>query len=89
MARVYDRLGSQVNPREFEDRGLENTTQYDPYADETQNEQTFPQLEEKLEPMPDAGDYYIGHEILLPRGDQMTRGHAVAKSKDANGYVMC
>ena len=88
MSRVYERLGSHILPRELEDLGLEKTPQYDPYEDETPNEQTFPQLAEELEPMPKVGDHYIGAEILLPRGDQMARGHAVARSRDANENVM-
>ena len=71
MFRVYDKLGSCVLPRELEDLGVEYTSQYDPYDNKTQNEQTFPQLVEKLEPIPEVGDLYIGAEILLPRGDQM------------------
>ena len=62
----------------MEDIGLENTPQYDSYEDETQNEQTFTQLAEELEPMQEVGDHYIGAEILLPRGDKMARGHEVA-----------
>ena len=58
MARVCERLGSQVLPRDLEDIGLENTPQYDPYEDEMQNEH-FPQLAEELEPMPEAEDQYI------------------------------
>ena len=38
--------------------------------------------------MPEVGDYYIGAEILLPRGYQMARGHVMARSRDANGNVM-
>ena len=48
MTRVYERLGSQVLRRELEDIRLENTPKYDPYDDETQNMQTFPQLTEEL-----------------------------------------
>ena len=59
MARVYEKLGSQVLPRELEDFRLENTPQYDQYKDETQNNQMFPQLEEELEPMSEVGDHYI------------------------------
>ena len=33
MARVHERLGSWVLPRELDDIGLENTPQYDPYED--------------------------------------------------------
>ena len=41
MARVYERLGSWVLPRELNNIGLENTPQYDLYEDETQNKQPF------------------------------------------------
>ena len=57
---------SHVIPREFEDIRLENTPQFDPYEDETKNEQTFPQLAEELEPMSKVGGHYLGAEILLP-----------------------
>ena len=72
----------------MEDIGLENTPQYDPYEDETHNEQTYPQLVEELKPMPEVGDQYIGAEILFPGGDKMARGHVVAWSHDINGNVM-
>ena len=88
MSRFYERLGSCILPRELEDLGLEDTLQYDPYEGEAHNEQTFPQLVEELELMPEVGDLYIGADILLPRGDQMARGHIVARSKDANRNVM-
>ena len=38
MARVYEKLGSQVLPRELKDMRLENIPQYNLYEDETQNE---------------------------------------------------
>ena len=38
--------------------------------------------------MPEVGDYYIGAEILLARGDQMARGHVVVRSCDSNENVM-
>ena len=38
--------------------------------------------------MPEGGNYYIGAEILLPRGDVMARGHVVARTRDANGNLM-
>ena len=88
MARIYKRLGSWVLPRELEVIGLVSTPQYDPYVDETQNEQTFPQLAEELEPMPEVGDHYIGAKILLPRGDKLARGHVVVQSHDASGNIM-
>ena len=71
----------------MEDIGLENTPQYDPYEDESQNEQTFPKLAEELEPMPEVGDHYIGRKIPLPRVDEMARGCVVAQSCNACGNV--
>ena len=50
--------------------------------------QMFPQLTEELELMPEVGDHYIEAEILLPRGDEMARGHVVAWSHDVNGNIM-
>ena len=38
--------------------------------------------------MPEVGDHYIGAEILLPRGDEMTRSHVVAWNHDARGSIM-
>ena len=72
----------------MEDVWLENIPQYDLYEDEAQNEQTFPQQAEELEPMPEVTDYYIGAEILLSIGEQMATGHVLAWSYDANGNVM-
>ena len=38
--------------------------------------------------MPEVGDHYIGADILLPRGDEMARGHVVAQSHNASANVM-
>ena len=67
---------------------LENNPQYDPYEDETQNQKTFSQLAEELEPMPEVGDHYVGAAILLPRLDRMARGQVLAWSHDVNRNVM-
>ena len=34
------------------------------------------------------GDYHIGGEILLPRGDDMARDQVMAQSHDASGNIM-
>ena len=85
MTRVYERWGSWVLPRELEDIGLEKIPEYDPYEDETQNEQTFLQLAEELKPTSEVGDHYTG---ALPRGDESARGHVVEQSHDARGNIM-
>ena len=51
-------MGVPGSTKRVEDIGLENTPQYDPYEDETQNKQ--------LEPTPKVEDHYIKAEILLP-----------------------
>ena len=78
MAKVYERLGSHVLPREFEDVGQKNP-QHDHYEDETQNKQSLPQLAEELELMSEMGDHYKGAELLLPRGYKMAGGHVVER----------
>ena len=54
----------------------------------TQNEQTFPQLADELEPMPEVGGYYIEADILLPRWNEIARCHLVAWSHNARGNIM-
>ena len=68
MSRVLERLGSCVLPRVLEDLGLEDTPQDDPYEDKTQNKQSFPQLPEELEPMPEVDDQYVGAKVLCLEG---------------------
>ena len=46
--------------REMEELGLENTPQYDPHENETQNEQVFPQLIDELDLVPGVGHCYLG-----------------------------
>ena len=87
MARVHEKLGSSVLPRELEETGLENTPQYDLYKDKMQKEQMSPQLAGELEFSPELGDHYVEAEILLPRGDEVARGHGVAWSHDASENV--
>ena len=51
--------------------GLESTPQCDLYEDESQEEQLFHQLTEKLETIPEVGDNYMGANIMLFRGNEM------------------
>ena len=67
---------------------LANTPQYDLCINETQNEKTFFQLAEELDPMPDVGDHYLGADILLPRGDEIAKGNLVANSHYASENVL-
>ena len=38
--------------------------------------------------MPEVGDHCIGAKILLPRMDEMARGHVVVQSHDASENIM-
>ena len=71
----------------MEDIGLQKTPQYDLYKDETQSKHSFSQLAEKLEPMSEVGDHYIGVTILPPRENEIAGGHVVAQSHDTSGNV--
>ena len=53
---------------------LESTSQNDPHEDETQNEQTFLQLAEEIEPMSDVSDHYVRAEILLSKDMRWQKG---------------
>ena len=72
----------------MEDRRLENTPQNDLYEDELQNKQSFPQLTQELESMPEVEDHYTGAEIMLPRGDKIARGQVMAQSHDVDRNSM-
>ena len=72
----------------MEEIGLENTSQYEPHKDETQNKQTYPKLEEELKPTAEVGDHYIRAEILLPRRDKMARGNVMVQSHDSALYKL-
>ena len=74
--------------REFEDIGLENIPHYDLFEDKTQNKLSFPQLADELEPLPEMRDHYKEADIPLPKGYEMTSGHVVAHTYDANENVM-
>ena len=56
---------------------IKDNIQHDLYVDERLNEQIFLSLQEKLEPIAETTDQYLGAEILLSGGDQMARAHVV------------
>ena len=66
MARVHEKLGSWVLPKEMEDIGLKNIHSTI-HMRETQNEHSFPQLKEVLEHTPEVAEQSVGVEIMLPR----------------------
>ena len=88
MDRVYEKLGFHIIPQQLKDIGLQNTPQYDPHENETQNKPTFSQLGKELESTPEEGDHYTGAEIMLPIGDKIARGNVVAPAYDTSGNVM-
>ena len=45
-------------------------------------------LAAEFEPLSEVGDHCIVANILLPRRDEMARGHVVAPSCDASGNVL-
>ena len=59
--------------------------QYDLYEGKSQNAKTFPILYEEQEVIPGWGDLYVNAEILLLRGDKMTRGQVVQWKQDVDG----
>ena len=53
-----------------------------------QNKKMFLKLAEESAPMPVVADHYVREDILLSRGDDMARGHVVARSCNASGNIM-
>ena len=85
MESLHQTLGPCTVLRDLVKLGVEETPQYDPYKDESQNAEKFPMLDEKPKVTPEWGDQYKITEILLPRGCNMSRGQVVCWKHDANG----
>ena len=85
MELLHQRLGPHAMLGDLVELGAEDTPQYDPYADDSQNAETFHMLDEEPEVTPKWGDQYMNAEILLPKGDKMARDKMVHHKQDANG----
>ena len=77
MESLHQALGPCTRLSDLVDLGVEETPQYDPYEDKSQNAETFPMLDEEPEITPKWGDQFVNAEILLPRGDKMARCQAI------------
>ena len=73
MELLYQRLGPHAMMGDLVELGAEDTLQFDPYEDESQNAKTFPILDEEPEVTLKWGGQYVNAEILLPRRDKMAR----------------
>ena len=49
--------------------------------------QTLLQLVGDLESMPEVRNHYLGAEILVPKEDNMVKGHVVVLSHHDNGKI--
>ena len=74
MESLHQTMDPHTSLRDLANLGVEETPQYNPYKDESQNAETFPMLDEEPEGTPEWGDQYVNAVILLPRRDKMTRG---------------
>ena len=88
MESLHQKLVPWTMMRYLVELGVEDTLQCNAYEDESQNAKTFPMLDEKSGITPNRGDHYVNAEILLPRGDRMTRGQVVCQKQDANNNLM-
>ena len=73
MAFLHQKLSPCAELRDLVELGVDDTPQYNPCEDESQNAETFSMVEEP-EVTPEWGDQFLSAEILLPRGDKMARG---------------
>ncbi len=65
-------LGARVAGTELEEVGIPDTPEYVPYADEDQNEMTFPDLDKEV--TPEVGYEYVHLLVMLPHGSGMMSG---------------
>ena len=56
MVSLHQKLGLHAELRDLVELGVEDTPQYDPYEDESQNAQMFPMLDEQPEVTTERGD---------------------------------
>ena len=48
----------------------------------------FPMMDEEPEVNPEWGDQNVNADILLSRGDKMSRGQVVGQKQDSNGNII-
>ena len=84
MESLHQVLGPGARLSDLVDLGVEETLQYDPYENELKYVETFPMLDEEPDITPKWGDQYVTAEILLPRGDKMSRGQVICQKRDAD-----
>ena len=84
MESLHQRLDSQAMMVDLADLGVENR-QYDPYEKKSQNIRAFPILDEELE-VSKVGAQHLIAEIILLRGDKISRDQVVCQKFDAHGF---
>ncbi len=78
-----ERLGGKLTRTELEEVSIPDTPEYIPYADEDQNEMTFPDLDEEV--TPEVGDKYVHALVMFARGSEMMQGTVKARKWDLDG----
>ena len=78
-------FGPQDLVRDLAELGVEDVLQYDPYEDKSQNSEIFSMMDKEPEVTPEWRDKYVNAEILLLRGDKISRDQVVCWIHDANG----
>ncbi len=76
-------LSSHVTNNKLEEVSILDTLECVPYADEDQNEMTFPDLDEEI--TSGVGDKYVHASMMLPCGSQTMHGTVIACKQDHNG----
>ncbi len=76
-------LKGQATRAKLEEVGIPDTPEYIPFADDDQNELTFPDLDEEV--MPEVGNEYVHALVMLPHGNQMMHNTVKACKWDLDG----
>ncbi len=78
-----ERLGAKLTHTKLEEVGIPDILEYVAYADEDQNEMTFPDLDKEV--MPETGNEYVHALVMLPCGSAIMRGTVKACKWNLDG----
>jgi hypothetical protein len=83
---IAEQLGPAAQDTDFLAEDL--TPEYEPFRDVGDANLDLDPDHKDLEVTPEAGDNYIGVDLLFPKGGTMTRGRVTAQKRDTDGTPM-
>jgi hypothetical protein len=76
---------ASIDIDDFKDLGIAESTILEKYEDDDHDGHMPDPPAEELEPTPEVGDNYVNTDVMLPRGNHMTRVKVIHWKHDAKG----